>query len=119
MTGTFRAKQTDIPATMEAAKCRDLLSSKFIFLDGLAEFSYILKKNKRVRVLSTQFLDDSVSDESHKNPSMILEYNRSKGGVDNADKLVREYSCARRTSRWPLRLFMNMFDIGALNAFII
>jgi len=81
--------------------------------------SYVPKKNKTVRLLSTQFLDDSVSDESHKKPSMILEYNRIKGGVDNADKLVREYSCARRTSRWPLRLFMNMLDIGALNAFII
>jgi hypothetical protein len=72
-----------------------------------------------MKPLSTQFLDESLSDESHKKPSMILEYNRTKGGVDNADKLVREYSCARRTSRWPLRLFMNMLDIGALNAFTI
>jgi hypothetical protein len=80
--------------------------------------SYIPKKNKTVCVLSTQFLDDSVSHESHKKPSMILHYNRTKSGVDNADKLVREYSCARHTSRWPLRLFMNMLDIGALNAFI-
>jgi hypothetical protein len=119
MTGTLRAKKPDIPAMMEAAKGRDLLSSKFIFSDGLAVVSYIPKKNKTVRVLSTQFLDDSVSNESHKKPSIILEYNRTKGGVDNADKLVREYSCARRTSRWPLRLFMNMLDIGALNAFII
>jgi hypothetical protein len=53
-----------------------------------------------------------------KKPSMILEYNRTKGGVDNADN-AREHSCARHTSRWPLRLFMNMLDIGALNAFII
>jgi hypothetical protein len=50
---------------------------------------------------------------------MILEFNRTKGGMDNADKLVREYSCARRTSRWSLRLFINMLDIAALNAFII
>ena len=104
---------------MEAAKGRDLLSSKFVFSDGLAVVSYVPKKNKTVRVLSTQFLDDSVSDESHKKPRMILEYNRTKGGVDNADKLVREYSCARRTSRWPLRLFMNMLDIGTINSLII
>jgi len=104
---------------MEAAKGRDLLSSKFIFSDGLAVVSYVPKKNKTVCLLSAQFLDDSVSDQSHKKPNMILEYNHTRGGVDNADKLVREYSCARRTSRWPLRLFMNMLDIGALNAFII
>jgi hypothetical protein len=66
MTGTLRAKKADIPAMMDAAKCRDLLSSKFIFSDGLAVVSYIPKKNKTVRVLSTQFLDDSVSDESQK-----------------------------------------------------
>jgi hypothetical protein len=89
MTGTLRAKKPDIPAMIKAAKGRDLPSSKFIFSDGLAVVSYIPKKNKRVRVLSTQFLDDSVSDESHKNPSMILHYNCTKGGVDNADKLVR------------------------------
>jgi hypothetical protein len=117
MTGTLRAKKSDIPAMMEAAKGRDLLSPKFIFSDGLAVVSYVPKKNKTVCVLSTQFLDDSVSDESHIKPSMILEDNRTKGEVDNADKLVREYSCARCTSRWPLRLFMN--DIGALIAFII
>ena len=77
------------------------------------------KKNKSVRVLSTQFLDDSKSDESHKKPTMILEYNRNKGGVDNAVELIRECSCARRTSRWPLRLFKNMFDVGALNTFTL
>jgi hypothetical protein len=118
MTGTLRAKKTDIPAMMEAAKCRDLLSSKLTFSGGLAVVSYVPKK-KTVRILSTQFLDDSVSDESHKKPSLILEYNCTKGGVDNADKLVREYSCVRRTSRWPLRLFVNILDIGALNVFTI
>jgi hypothetical protein len=119
MTGTLRAKKPDIPAMKEAAKGTDLLSLKFNFSDVLAVVSYVPKKNKTVCVLSTQFLDDSLSDESHKKPNMILQYNRTKSGVDNADKLVRKYSCARRTSRWPLRLFMNMLDIGALNAFII
>lgn len=119
MTGTLRVKKPDIPVMMETAKYRDLLSSIFIFSEGVAVVSYVPKKNKTVRVLSTQFIDDSVSNESHKKPNMILEYNRTKGGVDNADKLIREYTCARRTSRWPLRLFMNILDIGALNAFII
>jgi hypothetical protein len=99
MTGTMRAKKSDISTMMKAAKGRDLLSTKFIFSDGLAVVSYIPKKNKTVWVLYTQFLDDSVSDESHKKPSMILHYNHTKRGVDNANKSVREYSCARRTSR--------------------
>ena len=32
---------------------------------------------------------------------------------------MREYTCSRRTSRWPFRLFMNTLDIGALNSYII
>jgi hypothetical protein len=40
MTGTLRAKKTDIPAVMEAAKGRELLPSKFIFSGGLAVVSY-------------------------------------------------------------------------------
>ena len=77
------------------------------------------KKNKTVRVLSIQFLNDSKSDESHKKPAIILEYKRNNGGVDSADELVREYSCARRTSKWPLRLFKNMRDVEALNVFTL
>lgn len=104
---------------MEVAKGRDVLSSNFIFSDKLAVVSYVPKKIKTARLLSSQYLDDSLSNEDHKKPNMILEYNRRKGGVDNADKLVTEYSCARRTSRWPFRLFMNVLDIGALNSYII
>ena len=39
ITGTLRAKNPDILAKMEAAKGRDLLSSKFVFSDGLAVVS--------------------------------------------------------------------------------
>ncbi|KAG8233499.1 hypothetical protein J437_LFUL011660 [Ladona fulva] len=91
MTGTMIIRKPDIPSMMETAKGRELLSSKFIFTDNIAVISYVPKKNKTVRVLSTQFIDDSVSNESHKKPQMILEYNRTKCGVDNADTLVREY----------------------------
>lgn len=50
---------------------------------------------------------------------MIVDYNSTKAEVDNTDKLIKKYPCARRTSRWPVRLFMNMLDTGDLNAFII
>jgi hypothetical protein len=46
MTGTLRAKKPDIPEIMEAAKGRDLLSSKFIFSGGLAWVNYVSKKKK-------------------------------------------------------------------------
>ena len=43
MTETLRTKQPDIPAVMENAKGRDILSLKFIFSDELAVVSYVPK----------------------------------------------------------------------------
>ncbi|KAG8232836.1 hypothetical protein J437_LFUL010944 [Ladona fulva] len=48
MTGTLRVKKPDIPVMMETAKGRELLSSKFIFLDNIAVVSYVPKINKTV-----------------------------------------------------------------------
>ena len=54
----------------------------------------------------------------HQKPEIIMDYNATKGGVDNMDKLVSAYSFKRRTLRWPLAIFFNILDIPAYNAFI-
>lgn len=61
----------------------------------------------------------SISNESHMKVNMIIKYNRTKGGGDNTDKMLREYSCVRRTWRWRISDFINKLDIGALNTIII
>ena len=33
--------------------------------------------------------------------------------------IVHEYTCSRQTNRWPNKIFFNMLDIGAYNAFVI
>lgn len=118
--GTIRKNKPDTPSELCSTTGREAFSSRFAFYDKrIAMVSYMPKKNKMVHVLSTQHLDDEVSNEEQKKPIMILDYNSTKGAVDNADKLTREYTCSRRTSRWPLRLFMNMLDIATLNSYII
>lgn len=52
-------------------------------------------------------------------PVIITYYNKTKGGVDNMDKLLGEYSTKRKTCRWPLALFFNAIDVAALAAYII
>ena len=47
-----------------------------------------------------------------------MNYNATKGGVDNIDKLVSAYSCKRRTPRWPLAILFTILDIMAYNAFV-
>lgn len=44
-----------------------------------------------VHMLSTQHRDDAISRENNNKPLMILDYNATKGGVDNADKLITQY----------------------------
>ncbi|KAJ8384437.1 hypothetical protein AAFF_G00205700 [Aldrovandia affinis] len=50
---------------------------------------------------------------------MILDYNATKGGVDNLDKVTGTYSTKRMTARWPLVIFFNIIDVSAYNAFVI
>lgn len=49
------------------------------------------------------------------NPSLrskVLDYNASKDTVDTMDKMVTEYSCYRKTERWPLMLFFNLLNLA-------
>lgn len=57
--------------------------------------------------------------EPEKKPEMSQYYNKTKGGVDNADKMLSGFSSKRKTNRWPMCVFSNIVDISALNAFII
>jgi len=50
---------------------------------------------------------------------MILDYNATKGAVDNFDKMVKPYTCARSTRRWPMRLFFFLVDAACLNTSVV
>ncbi|KAL4009583.1 hypothetical protein ACER0C_003435 [Sarotherodon galilaeus] len=103
--------------------------------------SYVAKKNKNVLLLTTapryhrrsgpeprpsrRRIGNGKSSSSSSNgdaggkPPLVLHYNRTKGGVDNLDKVVSTYSCRRKTCRWPVALFHNMVDVAAYNAFVL
>ncbi|KAL6456600.1 hypothetical protein MHYP_G00351440 [Metynnis hypsauchen] len=52
-------------------------------------------------------------------PQMVLDYNKTKGEVDNLDKVIATYSCRRMTAHWPLVIFFNIIDVSAYSAFVI
>ena len=52
-------------------------------------------------------------------PSIMLFYNKTKGGIDTLDRMMRSYFTKRMTGKWPLVLFYNKIDVSAINAFII
>ena len=124
--GTIRRNKADIPEEMKASRARIELSSVFGFsgqqtlgFSGQQTLvSYVPKKNKAVILLSTQHHDKVLAGNKMK-PEIILHYNQTKSGVDNLDHLITNYTCKRKTSRWPMVLFMNMLDVGGIASLVV
>ncbi|XP_071743594.1 piggyBac transposable element-derived protein 4-like [Lepeophtheirus salmonis] len=119
MVSTIRKNKPELPPALLASKERGVFSSKFAFTPTTTLVSYLPKKNKNVLLLSTLHRDGSNNDRDDRKPTIIIEYNRNKGGVDNLDMVIGEYSCRRMTARWPLTIFHNIIDVSSYNAFVI
>ncbi|KAH9632636.1 hypothetical protein HF086_004754 [Spodoptera exigua] len=59
------------------------------------------------------------TDSATNKPIMIIDYNKTKGGVDEVDKKCSNYSCSRRTRRWPMTLFYRLIDMSGVNAYVL
>ncbi|XP_060792618.1 piggyBac transposable element-derived protein 4-like [Neoarius graeffei] len=119
MLGTVRKNKTELPPQLLKTEERPVQSSKFAFTADTTLVSYVPKKGKNVVLMSTLHRDGRICGQDHQKPEMILDYNATKGGVANLDKLVTSYSCKRRTLQWPLVIFFDILDISAYNAFVI
>ncbi|XP_040918201.1 piggyBac transposable element-derived protein 4-like [Toxotes jaculatrix] len=119
MVGTIRKNKPELPPKLLEVRKRAILSSMFAFSSTHTLVSYVPKRGKNVLLLSTKHREPAISNEPHRKPMIILDYNRNKGGVDNLDKVTGTYSCRRRTQRWPLKMFYNMLDVSAYNAFVL
>ena len=52
-------------------------------------------------------------------PEMVIQYNKSMGGVDLADMLIALYRCKVKTKRWYLVLIFHALDIAKVNAWLL
>ncbi|KAJ8934490.1 hypothetical protein NQ318_012465, partial [Aromia moschata] len=80
---------------------RECCSTLFGFHEGVTLCSYVPKKNKAVILLSTMHSDAAVNDDN------------------TMDQMVTRYTTQRPTQRWPLAMFFNILDVGALASYII
>ncbi|XP_059209533.1 piggyBac transposable element-derived protein 4-like [Centropristis striata] len=119
MLGTVRKNKPELPSEILKMQGRPLHSSKFAFTEKTTLVSYCPKRNKNVLVMSTMHKDASLSTREDMKPQMILDYNSTKGRVDNLDKVTTTYSCQRKTARWPLVVFYNIVDVSAYNAYVL
>ena len=116
---TIRKNKPELPMEFAVAKGQNVKSTVFGFQQDAMIASYCPKKNRVVNMLSAMHSQPEIDITSDQKPSIILFYNKTKGGVDTLDRMVRSYSTKRMTRRWPLVLFYNMIDVSAINAFII
>ena len=68
--------------------------------------------------MSIMHKDAVLSTREDRKPQMVLDYNKTKGGVHNLDKITATYSCQRMTACWPFVIFFNIIE-NAYNAFAI
>ena len=114
--GTLRKFYRHIPEKFLTKK--DIGSSEFAFDDKKMMVCYTPKKNRNVILLSTAHHTTKI-DETTNKPEVVLFYNQTKSGTDKFDQLCKTYTVARKTRRWPLRIFYAMLDQSAVNAFIL
>lgn len=87
MIGTIRRNKPELPSALTIPRGRAKFSSLFAFTETHTIVSYCPRKNKNVLLMSTVHEDAAVSEREDRKPEIILSYNRTKGGVDNLDKV--------------------------------
>lgn len=120
--GTIRKHRREIPAFLKDTRSLPEYSSRFVFQhdDAITLVAYIPRRLRSVLLLSSSHSSPEVDESNEKRkPQIINDYNANKGGVDTFDENVEEYSCRRKTSRWPLLIYFNILDAAAYDAFIL
>lgn len=114
--GTLRKNKREIPKECLAKVKAG--TSLFLHDSNKTLVSYSPKDNKKVLVLSTMHYDNGIDIATGK-PNMIVTYNQTKGGTDSFDQLCHSYTTARKTKRWPMRVFYGMLDQAGINSRIL
>ena len=116
--GTLRKNKREIPPSFITTRGKQVPSWLHAFDGPKTLVSYIPRKNKSVVLLSIVHKNSSV-DKNSNIPELVTFYNATKGGVDTLNQLCHTYTTARKSRRWPLRVFFGMLDQGAVNAMIL
>ena len=119
--GTIQSHRKEIPAVMKTTRGQEVNTTRFLF-DHENKFillSYVPKRNRNVLLLTSSHSQGLISEDSEKKPMIIKDYNCSKGGVDTMDGNIEEYSCLRKTERWPMVINYNLINVAVNSAFIV
>jgi hypothetical protein len=121
--GTVRKDRVGLPPTFKTVanglamgemRCwqRDELGA-LVWKDRRAV--YLLTTHKSP--IETTFVSRSGSSEQTAVPTAILDYNKSKGGVDTIDQMRESYAIGRKGKKWWPQLVWWLIDMCILNAY--
>ena len=108
--GTMRKCRREIPNSVKDIKGLPLYSSRLFYSEETKTslLSYVTKKNKSVLLLSNIHSKLIIPNDSKKSkPTIILDYNSHKAGVDKLDQMLKEFRMYRANRRWPAVLFFD------------
>ncbi|RWS30412.1 piggyBac transposable element-derived protein 3-like protein [Leptotrombidium deliense] len=139
--GTIDSRKREIPAALKSIETIKRLSAVspsptenidywelYAFNDRNTLLSYKTNKAKKITHLFSSYHHDSKTEihsnhrfrgtnKERKRPKMIVDYNQSKGFVDNCNKMLKYYTCQRIYRKWTLVYTSRLIDICALNAY--
>lgn len=118
---TLRKNKKELPVELVQTRKRPVNSSLFAFGENQTLVSYVPKKYRNVILVSSMHDSDAIDERTGEQakPEIVTFYNETKNGVDGVDRMKTQYTVARVSLRWPLRLFYSLLDIGAINAQVI
>ena len=117
---TIVANRREVPSQFKATKGRKIESTKALYdhSNKILLLSYVPKRNRNVLMMSSSHSSISITN-CHKKTTVITDYNKHKGGVDTLDENCEEFSCLRKTNRWPMVINYNLINVATNNAFIV
>lgn len=117
--GTLRPNSRSI-ARDAVMKNKELYQSDFFESDGVLMVNYQCKVKKSVSLLSTMHCSPKIiTEHEKKKPEMVVDYNKTKTGVDTLDQMLRTYSTKAATRRWPICVFYDLLNKAAINAHVL
>jgi hypothetical protein len=117
--GTISPTQREIPAVLAMERASIHETTLLRNCDGATLTVYQGKVNKNVLLLSTLHSTIDIETNCKKLRETVQFYNKTKCGVDILDQKSRRYSTKATARRWPDRVFYNILDLAAINAWII
>lgn len=86
-------------------------------------------RDKRDVVMLSNYYNDDMEDISRRSknnevqeiqkPSVICNYNRYMGGVDQADHYIASYKFSRKSVKWWRKLFFWLLEVAVVNSFLL